>query len=908
VGSLVYTVIVYPIELLVELLFVFFYKAFDSTGFAIAGISLMISLLSLPLYHIADQLQKKERDMRIQLQSGIQRIKSTFKGDEQYMILSTFYRQHHYHPAYALRSSISLLIQVPFFIAAYHFLSSLPHLQGESFLFIKDLGQPDQMFMVGPYSVNVLPLVMTLINISAGVIYTRGYPLRDKVQLYGMAGLFLLLLYQSPAGLVFYWTLNNVFSLVKNIFYKMKQPLKVLYASAVVASVGLTATILALKSNFPLSKQLVLFAGCAGIIFLPFLLKLVRLIEKRYLSALSEKRTQVLNLYLLSLLLLFFLSGVVIPGNLILSSPIEFSFTGTVENPLAYIFHVSTVFFGLFLVWPLLIFGMAGKQMRTFLSVIFLILSFSAIINLFIFRGDYGLVSKVLLFDEPSRLVPNFTFSLLPIIIVLILTVLCLWSLRRGWTQILASILLILVLTSAGMGVYATVNIQRAYAAHAKNVAENADQATLHEIKPVLSLSKTENNVVILFLDRAINSFLPIIFEQFPELESQYKGFVYYPNTVSPGKVTLVGSPPIMGGYEYTPDAMNLRSSERLVDKHNEASLVLPRIFSEAGYRVSVFDPPMPNYKWANDFTAFRPYPEVQVRGLKGVYSYMYKMENPEDDLWGPDYESRIIKRRLPMFSLMKILPPAIRSLVYYEGTYFLMDENTQNTNSFIDAYSVLHYLPKLTSFDDDSGSFVFLVNTTTHEPIFLQAPEYVPVVKVTDDSNPLQMDDYYDEKAQIHYHANVAALRKVGEWLEFLKEEGVYDNTRIIIVGDHGNSIKTPAFKDFSSNKEVFSSYHPLLLVKDFGTSDAFSTDTQFMTTADVPSMAIRNLPVSTINPFTNKDLFSVIDKKFMNVYSSSFEPNDNKGTTFSFDYSASFSVHDSVFVEKNWTPINPK
>ena len=43
-----------------------------------------------------------------------------------------------------------------------------------------------------------------------------------------MAGLFLVLLYDSPSGLVFYWTLNNLFSLVKNIFYKLKNPKLVL--------------------------------------------------------------------------------------------------------------------------------------------------------------------------------------------------------------------------------------------------------------------------------------------------------------------------------------------------------------------------------------------------------------------------------------------------------------------------------------------------------------------------------------------------------------------------------------------------------------------------------------------------------------------------------------------------------
>ena len=41
--------------------------------------------------------------------------------------------------------------------------------------------------------------------------------------------LFLVLLYNSPSGLVIYWTMNNLFSLVKNIFYKMKHPIWVLY-------------------------------------------------------------------------------------------------------------------------------------------------------------------------------------------------------------------------------------------------------------------------------------------------------------------------------------------------------------------------------------------------------------------------------------------------------------------------------------------------------------------------------------------------------------------------------------------------------------------------------------------------------------------------------------------------------
>ena len=67
---------------------------------------------------------------------------------------------------------------------------------------------------------------MTLINCIAGAVYTKGFPFKEKLQLYGMAFLFLILLYNSPSGLVLYWTLNNIFSLLKNIYYKIKSPYK----------------------------------------------------------------------------------------------------------------------------------------------------------------------------------------------------------------------------------------------------------------------------------------------------------------------------------------------------------------------------------------------------------------------------------------------------------------------------------------------------------------------------------------------------------------------------------------------------------------------------------------------------------------------------------------------------------
>ena len=63
--------------------------------------------------------------------------------------------------------------------------------------------RPDQLLRLGGLSLNLLPVLMTGINLLSGVLYTRGAPLKSKVQTFGIALVFLALLYSSPSGLIF---------------------------------------------------------------------------------------------------------------------------------------------------------------------------------------------------------------------------------------------------------------------------------------------------------------------------------------------------------------------------------------------------------------------------------------------------------------------------------------------------------------------------------------------------------------------------------------------------------------------------------------------------------------------------------------------------------------------------------
>ena len=99
---------------------------------------------------------------------------------------------------------------------------------------------------------------------------------------------------------------------------------------------------------------------------------------------------------------------------------------------------------------------------------------------------------------------------------------------------------------------------------------------------------------------------------------------------------------------------------------------------------------------------------------------------------------------------------------------------------------------------------------------------------------------------------------------MEYLKANDVYDNTRIIIVSDHGKELGQ--FDSLKINSEVdIQAYSPLLLLKDFN-AEGFNISDEYMTNADVPTMAVKDVISNPINPFTNK-MITNMDKYNKNM-----------------------------------------
>ena len=407
-----YNMIIFPITQIIEFSFFFSQKVFKETGISLVFISIVISILCLPLYNVAEKWQESERSLQKRMKPKIDRIRAVFSGDERYLITSAYYRQNHYHPIYALRGSFSLLIQVPFFIAAYAYLSNLEAFNGARFLFIHDLGLPDAMARLGGMRLNILPLLMTFLNLAAGAIYTKDFPLKDKLQLAAISFIFLILLYNSPSGLVIYWTMNNLFSLIKNLYYKIRFSHKNTALFAVISAVCLLLIyyILAVHKGNKEQRLFIAAAACLAAL-LPWVIRLVMKIKFLPKTGITVKRSMniTFQVFILSFLTLCFLTGLFIPSMLIISSPEEFSYIDNYTTPLFFIINSFSQCLGFFVLWPLALYFLFSSRTKYVLTCLGFFLCAASILNVFAFPGNYGLVSINMQLangvDHSSRLV-----------------------------------------------------------------------------------------------------------------------------------------------------------------------------------------------------------------------------------------------------------------------------------------------------------------------------------------------------------------------------------------------------------------------------------------------------------------------------------------------------------------------
>lgn len=912
IPDILYTILISPLQLFFETLYMMANNIINNPGMSIIVLSLTMNFLVLPLYRRADAMQEEERDMEVKLHDGVAHIKKTFKGDEKMMILQTFYRQNNYKPTYVFKSSISLFLEIPFFIAAYQFLSHLQILQGVRFGVIANLGAADALIAIGNFHINLLPIIMTAVNLVSCVIFTKGYPMKTKAQLYSMAIFFFIFLYSSPAGLVFYWTLNNIFSLVKTIFYKLKNAKKIL--NIMFAFAGAALVIYAVRFLYTKGPMKFISVTGIGITFMiPLIISLIKKYSKMELKTLNIEANP--KAYFAGAIFMVILIGCVIPSAVIKASPQEFVDPYYYVNPLWYICSALSFSIGTFLVWMGVFYWLTSKKYRAYFEIGVWIICGIMTLNYMFFGKNLGILSNSLIYEN------GISFDLvqkMQNLAAIIGIAIIMFVIYRFGRKVVPQVLIICAIALGVMSFYNVVKINESVSKIKDGVTQTKKGV------PSFSLSKSGKNVVVLMMDRGMNEYIPYLFNEKPELKDMFSGFTYYPNTLSFGGFTNFGTPALFGGYEYTPVEINKRDRETLASKQNEALKVMPVLFDKNHYNVTVCDPTYANYQWIPDLSIYDEYPDIHK------YITMGKFE---------DKESKVIKyvnnrRNFFCYSIMKTVPLFVQPVLYNSGNYNHKDVAVAAANgqtlvnnfvadgmatSFMDAYSALENLPSMTEIKvDNTNTFLMMTNDTTHEPMLLQEPNYVPARHVdntayeTENANRYTIDGkklkMETSEQYIHYQANMASMLKIGEWMDYLKKNNVYDNTRIIIVADHGRPLQQLNDMILDDGKNLLYDaefYNPLLLVKDFN-SNKFSTSEEFMTNGDVPTLAMKGLIKNPKNPFTGEEINN--NEKYAHdqyvLGSMNWDIAKNNGNVYL--PGTWFKVHNDVRNKNNWSVIN--
>ena len=850
---------------MIEFIYYYAYKLTGNCALSIFVLSLSVNLLVLPLYNRADDLQLKAKAKEDEIRPMADHIKKSFKGDEKVMMLQTYYREAGYSQLNSFKSAISLLLQIPFFMAAYYFLSELRMLNGISLGPIADLGKPDALIALGSVKINLLPIVMTVINVIASFIYAGKQSVKDKLKLIGMALFFLVLLYGSPSGLVFYWTLNNVFSLVKNIVLLLRK--------------------------------------------LPS--------ENRKITK-HDKLTHVV--FLLSCAVLAVITGILIPAEVVSKCPAELinSYSSDAHSPTFYILSSVLIAIGTFLVWIPVFYYLTMEKTAKIASAGFAAMAAMGSINYFVFNKNFGFLSKRLVYDLPitftaKEIVLNILADLVIVAVVIVFAQRKKMIMKNVVAVLLAAVFFLSILPLGAVLVF--------FSSYDDSYANSPE-----DIK--IPMTTTGQNVVVIMMDRMLGAYIPYIFNERPDVAAQFDGFTYYPNTISFGKSTNFGVPAVFGGYEYTPMELNARPDELLVDKHNESLCVMPQIFADNGWNVTVGDPSYANYEWTPDVSIFDYNDDIHAYQMAGVL-------NPTNELLsglGESYDIRL-NRNLFCFGLMKIMPYFLQPIVYSEGSYNYMNfsvESFANNDlsgngehvqyglmaNFLEEKTVLDNLNDLVEVSSDPvNCFFMFANGTTHETTLLSEPEYMPEVFVDNTEYDLAHEDRFTvDGVTMHmdtspltysvYESNVAACIALGNWFDYLRANGLYDNTRIIIVADHGDE-RLGQFDELMVEELEFDALtvNPVLLVKDFDSS-GYTVSYDFMTNADTPYIAMQGVISDPVNPFTGNPIAEADKDEEQIIYiSDECDIGTNNGCVFVDPDGYWLNVNDNIWDDENWS-----
>ncbi len=989
--------IISPFIFIIKQIFLFSYELTGNYGVAIILLSFVVSLILLPIFILIEKSKKKDDVVKKKMKPLIDEIKRVYKGQERYYYLKTINRQHNYNSFKALIPILSLLIQIPFFIAAYQFLENFEGLKETSFLFIKDLSLPDGLFG----DIHFLPILMTLVNLLTAYLYTRNGNTSERKQMLIVAGAFLILLFNLPSGLVLYWTMNNVFSFfrlfitnkevfkanlfgssnfnfdfkasykkLKIIFIVILAPLlfSQLYWAfshnfddiifrlliAVLISIGLTLFIWLIINFYKHYKTTILEIKVKPSLFFSLLflvvyfhlssqfyytgenatlsiISLLMLIPIQFIGCIYTIRAKsksfaykytiiiylVIVVYQLVSLISYInedisisifkinlliesgsFSDILVPGIIfsLISSIYYLRHNGTQTNITArknwLIFSLSILYiFGVIFFWhPLIVYSsfpanfefpaykffsnnlipfiisifssillykILSKKYRinmlqVFLWIVIIVLLYSSIIPF-----DVGTL-QVNFFSKENNLAAETYKYLFEAILLIGIYIIVIRVLKRKYFKQITFVLIILNLFIISQSLYLSVKTGVFF-------SKGNDNIKAKEIQ----FSKNNENIVFFIIDGAQGWYMRDIFIENIKLNNLYDGFVWYPNTISTSNYTYASVPGMMCGSDFSIENMNKDEDKTITQKITNATAKFYKKIKDNGY-----------YFTGNNLA----YSNID---LEQIDNFLPKWENSWSKAMGLINRNEMWYSRLYENAIFSSSPLFLKPRIYNHNKWFEIGKNEEKgitSTDLLSKYSFITILPEISSSKSNNSNFIYIHSMFAHAPWDL----------ITEDNKLISDVSPYENQKQF--------IEIFAKWITWMKENEVYDNTKIILVSDHGPSwwhynkkiedhnMPLVWSKDRKVSFVEFLRLNPLLMVKDFNSKGKVKEDWRIMSNIDTYSITFDENDPTKNNPSSRT------------VYTYYTKWHTDLKTRKKYQNYFAFQIKDNVYDINNW------
>lgn len=198
----------------------FFHAVTSNWGFAIIIVSVMIYII---LYPLTLKQLRSMKEMQL-IQPKVEELRVKYRDDAMRLQKETMelYKLHKINP---LGGCLPMLLQLPVFFSFYMVLSRSIELKGAGFLWIKDLADPDKLF-VFPQSIpfvgnelNLLPILMVIASffqqkLSSSQMSGQSAE-QQKIMMFLFPIMFGVFFYHMPSGLVLYWFTNTIMTVIQ---------------------------------------------------------------------------------------------------------------------------------------------------------------------------------------------------------------------------------------------------------------------------------------------------------------------------------------------------------------------------------------------------------------------------------------------------------------------------------------------------------------------------------------------------------------------------------------------------------------------------------------------------------------------------------------------------------------------